>query len=153
MEDFVWKSIHSWVHCHHFCHYHHDHYHNHCSDRLQSGRSELAGNQWRGFLLSKRRELSDKDFRSCFLIFSSPFSSSSLSTSSIPSWLSAGSFRCLRSPPRHLYLHHVLLLHEKGEDNTHLHLHAIIKLFLVPTQVILQNQKERDCRGSTIFRG
>ena len=55
------------------------------------------------------------------ITFSSPFSSSS----SIPSWLSAGSLRCLRSPPRHLYLHHVLLLHEKGEDE-----HAIIKLYL-----------------------
>ena len=99
------------------------------SDRLQSGRGELARDQ-RGDI-----QLGDRDGH-----LSHPH-------------LRAGALRGLRPPPRHLHLHHVLLLHEKGEDKHIFIFMSSSSYILVPIQVILQNQKERDCRGSTIFRG
>ena len=63
------------------------------SDRLQSGRGELARDQ-RGDI-----QLGDRDGH-----LSHPH-------------LRAGALRGLRPPPRHLHLHHVLLLHEESHSS------------------------------------
>ena len=63
------------------------------SDRLQSGCRELAWDQWGDF------QLSDRDGH-------------------LPHpHLRPGSLRRLRPPPRHLHLHHVLLLHEESHSS------------------------------------